>query len=116
MASARSLLFTLVIAFVGWLVLDWVQSRQSSAATGPNPVVLTVNRQEIRLVGWSQLLQGRLDLARSQADRPPAGLCVACPRFGRARAKTEADSTARPRASWRWPDRSAGRRRWRRGR
>ncbi|MCZ6477826.1 MAG: peptidyl-prolyl cis-trans isomerase [Gemmatimonadetes bacterium] len=68
--SAKWVMLTLVIAFVGWLVLDWVQSRQSSAATGPNPVVLTVNRQEIRLVGWSQLLQGRLDLARSQADRP----------------------------------------------
>jgi peptidyl-prolyl cis-trans isomerase D len=68
--SAKWVMLVLSIAFVGWLVLDWVQSRQSSAATGPNPVVLTVNGQEIRLAQWNQLLEGRLDIARSQADRP----------------------------------------------
>lgn len=68
--SAKWVMLLLSIAFVGWLVLDWVQSRQSSAATGPNPVVLTVNGQEIRLAQWNQLLEGRLDIARSQADRP----------------------------------------------
>jgi hypothetical protein len=66
--SAKWVMLLLSIAFVGWLVFDWVQSRQSSAATGPNPVVLTVNGQEIRLAQWTQLLEGRLDIARSQAD------------------------------------------------
>ncbi len=68
--SAKWMMLLLSIAFVGWLVFDWVQSRQSSAATGPNPVVLTVNGQEIRLAPWNQLLEGRLNIARSQADRP----------------------------------------------
>ena len=68
--SAKWVMLILVVAFVGWLVLGWVQDRQSSAATGPNPVVLTVNGQEIRLAQWNQLLEGRLDIARSQADRP----------------------------------------------
>ena len=68
--SAKWVMLLLSIAFVGWLVLDWVQSRQSSAATGPNPVVLSVNGDEIRLAQWNQLLEGRLDIARSQAERP----------------------------------------------
>ena len=68
--SAKWVMLLLSIAFVGWLVFDWVQSRQSSAATGPNPVVLTVNGQEIRLAQWNQLLEGRLNIGRSQADRP----------------------------------------------
>ena len=68
--SAKWVMLILSIAFVGWLVLDWVQSRQSSAATGPNPVVLTVNGQEIRLAQWSQFLEGRLDVARTNAQEP----------------------------------------------
>ena len=68
--SAKWVMLILSVAFVGWLVLDWVESRQSSAATGPNPVVMTVNGQEIRLATWSQLLDGRLDIARAQAERP----------------------------------------------
>ncbi len=68
--SAKWVMLILSVAFVGWLVLDWVQSRQSSAATGPNPVVLTVNGQEIRLAQWSQLLEARLDIARAQSDAP----------------------------------------------
>jgi peptidyl-prolyl cis-trans isomerase D len=68
--SAKWVMLILSIAFVGWLVFDWVQSRQSSAATGPNPVVLTVNGREIRLAQWTQTLEGRLDIVRGQAERP----------------------------------------------
>ena len=68
--SAKWVMLVLSIAFVGWLVFDWVASRQSTAATGPNPVVLTVNGREIRLAQWTQTLEGRLDIARGQAERP----------------------------------------------
>ena len=57
-------MLVLAVAFAGWLVLDWVQSRDSAAAVGVNPVVATVNGQEIRYAAWSQYLDQTLNTAR----------------------------------------------------
>lgn len=53
------------VFFVGWLVLNWVQSRQASASAGANPVVGVVNGREIRYVEWSRALDAELTRARS---------------------------------------------------
>lgn len=53
------------VFFVGWLVLNWVQTRQSSASTGTNPVVGIVNGREIRYAEWNRALDAQLTQARS---------------------------------------------------
>ena len=65
-SGTRWIMLVLAVAFAGWLVLDWVQSRDSAAAVGVNPVVATVNGQEIRYTAWSQYLDQTLSGARSQ--------------------------------------------------
>jgi peptidyl-prolyl cis-trans isomerase D len=64
--NTKWIMLILTVAFVGWLVLDWVQSRQQGAATGPNPVVAVVNGAEVRYSQWNQQLEAQLGLARQQ--------------------------------------------------
>ncbi len=64
--NTKWIMLILTVAFVGWLVLDWVQSRQSTAATGPNPVVAVVNGREVRYAEWSRRLDAQLNAARMQ--------------------------------------------------
>lgn len=64
--NTKWIMLILTVAFVGWLVFDWVASRDQGAATGPNPVVAVVNGTEIRYSQWSQLLEAQLNIARQQ--------------------------------------------------
>jgi peptidyl-prolyl cis-trans isomerase D len=64
--NTKWIMLILTVAFVGWLVFDWVASRDQGAATGPNPVVAVVNGTEIRYSLWSQQLEAQLNIARQQ--------------------------------------------------
>lgn len=63
--NTKWIMVLLAVAFAAWLVLDWVQSRETTAATGPNPVVGVVNGREIRYAEWSRYLDARMEQARS---------------------------------------------------
>lgn len=64
--SAKWVMLVLALAFVGWLVFDWVASRGGDLGTQVNPVVGEVAGREIRYDQWSLFLQNRLDVARQQ--------------------------------------------------
>lgn len=65
-ANTKWIMLFLAVAFAAWLVLDWVQSRDTQAAAGANPVIAVVNGQEIRYVQWSNTLEVALNNARAQ--------------------------------------------------
>ena len=63
--SAKWMMLILVIAFVGWLVLDWVESRGSGTdLSGADPVVGKVAGKQIRYSQWNLFLQSKLQQAR----------------------------------------------------
>ncbi len=64
-ANTKWIMLILSVAFAAWLVLDWVQSRDTQAAAGANPVIAVVNGHEIRYVRWSNALQLALNNARA---------------------------------------------------
>ena len=64
-ANTKWIMLFLAVAFAAWLVLDWVQSRDTQAAAGANPVIAVVNGQEIRYVQWSNSLELALNNARA---------------------------------------------------
>lgn len=68
--SAKWVMLILSLAFVGWLVLDWVQSRTGLGGSDPNPVVGVVSGRDIRLAEWNFYLQNRTQAARSQSAEP----------------------------------------------
>lgn len=68
--NTKWIMLLLTVAFVGWLVFDWVQSRQAGGGTGANPVVGVVAGQEIRYSEWNRYLSGQLDQARQEAGGP----------------------------------------------
>jgi parvulin-like peptidyl-prolyl isomerase len=68
--NMKSIMLILTVAFVAWLVLDWVQSRNQSTQAGANPIVGVVNGQDIRYVQWSRYLQSELEQARQGASQP----------------------------------------------
>ena len=63
-ANTKWIMVFLAVAFAAWLVLDWVQSRDTQASAGANPVIAVVNGQEIRYVQWSNTLEVALNNAR----------------------------------------------------
>jgi parvulin-like peptidyl-prolyl isomerase len=63
--NTKWIMIILAVAFAAWLVLDWVQSRDTQAAAGANPVIAVVNGHEIRYVRWSNTLQLALNNARA---------------------------------------------------
>jgi peptidyl-prolyl cis-trans isomerase D len=65
-SSAKWVMLILSLAFVGWLVFDWVQSRGGNLSSEINPVVGEVGRQEIRYSDWNVYLQNQLQVARQQ--------------------------------------------------
>lgn len=69
--NTKWIMLILTVAFVGWLVFDWVQSGQRGGGQGANPVVGTVNGQEIRYSEWNRHLQQYLQQVRSQASGAP---------------------------------------------
>lgn len=72
--SAKWVMLILVVAFVGWLVLDWIQARYGAGGTDPNPVVGVVGgrevRREVRLAEWNSFLDGQLAAARARSPQP----------------------------------------------
>ncbi|MGH7542239.1 MAG: SurA N-terminal domain-containing protein, partial [Gemmatimonadota bacterium] len=64
--SAKWVMLILALAFVGWLVFDWVQSRGGDLGSQANPVVATIGGTEIQYDDWSVFLENRLALARQQ--------------------------------------------------
>lgn len=64
-ANTKWIMLFLAVAFAAWLVLDWVQSRDSAAAVGVNPVIAVVNGEEIRYVRWNNTLEVALANARA---------------------------------------------------
>ena len=69
--NTKWIMLILTVAFVGWLVFDWVQSGQRGGGQGANPVVGTVNGQEIRYSEWNRHLQQYLQQVRAQASGAP---------------------------------------------
>ncbi|MFQ5689283.1 MAG: SurA N-terminal domain-containing protein [Gemmatimonadota bacterium] len=64
--SAKWVMLILSVAFVGWLVLDWVQSRGLAGFSQVDPVVGEVGGAEIHYNQWNRYLQAQLDAARQQ--------------------------------------------------
>ncbi|NNK48315.1 MAG: hypothetical protein HKP01_05550 [Gemmatimonadetes bacterium] len=64
-ANTKWIMVFLAVAFAAWLVLDWVNSRDTQAASGANPVIAVINGQEIRYVQWSNTLELALNNARA---------------------------------------------------
>ena len=69
--NTKWIMLILTVAFVGWLVFDWVQSGQRGGGQGANPVVGTVNGREIRYSEWNRHLQQYLSQVRAQAAEAP---------------------------------------------
>lgn len=66
--SAKWMMLLLTLAFVAWLVLDWVQAGSGAQGAQQNPVVGMVNGEEIRYVEWNETLQSQLEQARQQVE------------------------------------------------
>lgn len=64
--SAKWVMLILSLAFVGWLVFDWVSSRGGAGVDQVNPIVARVDGQEIRNSQWRIHLQNRIEMAREQ--------------------------------------------------
>lgn len=69
-ANTKWIMLGLSVAFAAWLVFDWVQSRDTAAAGGLNPVIAVVNGEEVRYARWSAELEAALARARGVADAP----------------------------------------------
>lgn len=64
--SAKWMMLILSVAFIGWMVFDWVESRGGNLGSEINPVVGEVGGQEIRYSDWNVYLQNQLQSARQQ--------------------------------------------------
>ena len=63
--SAKWVMLFLVLAFVGWLVFDWVQSRGTGGQiTSLDPVVGRIEGREVHYSQWNQYLQQQLAAQR----------------------------------------------------
>ncbi|MBK5097579.1 MAG: SurA N-terminal domain-containing protein [Gemmatimonadetes bacterium] len=68
-ANTKWVMVVMAVAFVGWLVLDWVRQKDQAATLGVNPVVATVNGQDIRNTRWSEAYSFAIDRARAVSGR-----------------------------------------------
>ena len=64
--KTRYALVFLAFAFAGWLVFEGIQSRETTAATGTNPVIAMVNGAQVRYVRWRDLSTSVLNQARAR--------------------------------------------------
>jgi peptidyl-prolyl cis-trans isomerase D len=64
--NTKWIMLILTVAFIGWLVFDWVQGRGGVAGTEQNPVVGVVANQEIRYAEWNRYLSNQLEVARQE--------------------------------------------------
>jgi len=68
-ANTKWVMVVMAVAFTAWLVLDWVRQKDEAATVGVNPVVATVNGQEIRNTRWSEAYGFAIDRARAVSGR-----------------------------------------------
>lgn len=68
--KTRYALVFLAIAFAGWLAFEGIQSRERTAGTGTNPVIGSINGQQVRYVRWRDASSRQLDRARNQKGGP----------------------------------------------
>lgn len=59
----------LAVAFAAWLAFEGIQSRETAATSGTNPVIGVVNGEEIRFDRWREASAAQFDRARSARDR-----------------------------------------------
>ncbi len=64
--KTRYAIVFLAFAFAGWLVFEGIQSRESTAATGTNPVIAMVNGAQVRYLRWRNLSTTVLNQARTR--------------------------------------------------
>jgi parvulin-like peptidyl-prolyl isomerase len=64
-ANTKWAMLVMAVAFAAWLVLDWVNQKDQAATLGVNPVVATINGQEVRNARWSESYSFAIDRARS---------------------------------------------------
>lgn len=55
----------MAVAFAAWLAFEGIQSRETSAVTGTNPVIGVVNGEQIRFTRWRETSASQMDRARS---------------------------------------------------
>ena len=68
-ANTKWVMLVMAVAFAAWLVFDWVNQRDQAALQGVNPVIATVNGQEIRNIRWNEAYSFALDAARARSGR-----------------------------------------------
>jgi parvulin-like peptidyl-prolyl isomerase len=68
-ANTKWVMMVMAVAFAAWLVLDWVNQKDQAATLGVNPVVATINGQEIRNSRWSEAYSFAIDRARAVSGR-----------------------------------------------
>jgi peptidyl-prolyl cis-trans isomerase D len=59
----------LAVAFAAWLAFEGIQSRETAASSGTDPVIGVINGEEIRFNRWREASAGQLDRARAARDR-----------------------------------------------
>lgn len=55
----------LAVAFAAWLAFEGIQSRETAATTGTNPVIGVVNGEEVRFTRWREASARQMDRARA---------------------------------------------------
>jgi peptidyl-prolyl cis-trans isomerase D len=68
--KTRYAIVFLAFAFAGWLVFEGIQSRDSQAGLGTNPVIAAVNGQPIRYLRWRDYSTAVLNQARARKSAP----------------------------------------------
>jgi peptidyl-prolyl cis-trans isomerase D len=68
-ANTKWVMLVMAVAFAAWLVLDWVRQKDQAATLGVNPVVATINGQEVRNSRWSESYSFAIDRARAMSGR-----------------------------------------------
>lgn len=62
--KTRYAIVFLAIAFAGWLVFQGVRGRDTAASQGTNPVIASINGEQIRYLEWSNAQERTIDQAR----------------------------------------------------
>lgn len=68
-ANTKWVMVVMAVAFAAWLVLDWVNQKDQAATLGVNPVIATINGQEVRNSRWSESYSFAIDRARAVSGR-----------------------------------------------
>lgn len=68
-ANTKWVMVVMAVAFAAWLVLDWVNQKDQAATLGVNPVIATINGEEVRNSRWSESYSFAIDRARAVSGR-----------------------------------------------